>query len=251
MIGKLKAAHPGTLGVLTLEAQIFKAQKQTDKVVELIQTTAGLPKQTNDTRLALARLAEQLGELGLAEQLFRQLAQQADQQNRLALAQFLSRQGRVKEALDLYESIWKEADDSAKDKLVRVLLETLLAEKSKADAAQIERVANWMQTALDRAGPQSKSSILRVGLANLRKRQKQFEAAKTLYSQDIAQGGGDVVSLNNLAWLTILKDAKESSSALSLINRAMDRRGELPELLDTRGVIYLKAGDFQHGPSPT
>ena len=134
----------------------------------------------------------------------------------------------------------------AKDKLVRVLLETLLAEKSKADATQIERVANWMQTALDRAGPQSKSSILRVGLANLRERQKQFEAAKTLYSQDIAQGGGDVVSLNNLAWLTILKDAKESGSALSLINRAMDRKGPLPELLDTRGVIYLKAGDFQH-----
>ena len=67
-----------------------------------------------------------------------------------------------------------------------------------------------------------------------------------MYSQDIEQGGGDVVSLNNLAWLTILKDAKESSSALSLINRAMDRKGQLPELLDTRGVIYLKAGDFQH-----
>jgi Tfp pilus assembly protein PilF len=66
-----------------------------------------------------------------------------------------------------------------------------------------------------------------------------------LYSQDIEQGGGDVVSLNNLAWLTILKDAKESTSALSLINRAMDRRGPLPELLDTRGVIYLKAGDFR------
>jgi tetratricopeptide (TPR) repeat protein len=246
LIGKLKATHSGTLGVLALEAQIFKAQKQSDKVVELIQTNADLPIQTNKVQLTLARLAEELGELGLAERLFRRVALQPDQQNRLALAQFLSRQGRAKEALDLYEPIWKEAEDSAKDKLVRVLLETLLAEKSKADATQIERVAHWMQTALDRAGPQSKSSILRVGLANLRERQKQFEAAKTLYSQDIAQGGGDVVSLNNLAWLTILKDAKESGSALSLINRAMERKGALPELLDTRGVIYLKAGDFQH-----
>jgi tetratricopeptide (TPR) repeat protein len=67
-----------------------------------------------------------------------------------------------------------------------------------------------------------------------------------LYSQDIAQGGGDVVSLNNLAWLTILMNANESGPALSLINRAVERKGPLPELLDTRGVIYLKAGDFQH-----
>ena len=191
LLGKLKAARPDNVGVVALEAQIFKAQNQTDKAVELIKTSAALPKQTNDARLALARLAEELGELGLAERLFRQLALRAtDQQNRLALAQFLSRQGRVKEALDLCEPIWKEANDPEKDKLVRVLLETLLAEKSKADATQVERVADWMQTALDRAGPQSKSSILRVGLANLRERQKQFEAAKTLYSQDIAAGWG-------------------------------------------------------------
>ena len=153
MLGKLKAARPDNVVVVALEAQIFKAQKQTDKAVELIKTSAALPKQTNDDRLALARLAEELGELGLAERLFRQLALRADQQNRLALAQFLSRQERVKEALDLYEPIWKEANDLEKDKLVRVLLETLLAEKSKADAKQIERVADWMQTALDRAGP--------------------------------------------------------------------------------------------------
>jgi tetratricopeptide (TPR) repeat protein len=246
LIEKLKATHSGTLGVLALEAQILKAQKQSDKVVELIQTNADLPKQTNNVRLALARLAEELGELGLAERLLQQLALQADQQNRMALAQFLSRQGRVKDALDLCEPIWKEAEAQEKDKLVRVLLGILLDEKSKADSTQIDRAADWMQTALDSPGQQPKSSTLRVGLANLRERQKQFEAAKALYSQDIAQGGGDVVSLNNLAWLTILKDAKEGGSALNLINRAMERKGPLPELLDTRGVIYLKTGDFQH-----
>jgi tetratricopeptide (TPR) repeat protein len=245
LIGKLKVDRPDNVVVVALEAQILKAQKQTDKAVELIETTAAVPKQTNDARLALARLAEELGELGLAERLFRQLALQADHKNRLALAQFLSRQGRVKDALDLCEPVWKESDDLEKDKLVNVLLETLLVEKSKADATQVERIADWMQTALDRVGPRTKSSILRVGLANLRERQKKFEAAKALYSQDIEQGGGDVVSLNNLAWLTILKDAKESGSALSLIKRAIDRRGPLPELLDTRGVIYLKAGDFR------
>ena len=210
LLGKLKAARPGNVVVLALEAQIFKAQNQTDKAVELIKTSAALPKQTNNARLALARLAEEFGELGLAERMFRELALRADQQNRLALAQFLSRQERVKDALDVCEPIWKEANDLEKDKLVRVLLETVLAEKSKADSTQLERVADWMQNALDALGPRPKSSILRVGLANLRERQKQFEAAKTLYSQDIAQDGGDVVSLNNLAWLTILKDAKES-----------------------------------------
>jgi tetratricopeptide (TPR) repeat protein len=119
----------------------------------------------------------------------------------------------------------------------------LLGEKSKPDPAQIERAADWMQNALDAPGQQPKSSLLRVGLANLRERQKQFNEAKKLYDEDIKQGGGDVVSLNNLAWLMILTDAKAGITALDLINRATARKGPLPELLDTRGVIYLKTGD--------
>ena len=64
--------------------------------------------------------------------------------------------------------------------------------------------------------------------------------------------GGDVVSLNNLAWLTVLKDAKETGPALDLINRAIKLKGPLPDLLEHAGaVIYLKAGAFQYWPSLT
>jgi hypothetical protein len=45
-----------------------------------------------------------------------------------------------------------------------------------------------------------------------------------------------MISLNNLAWLTTLK--RQRSMALDLINRAIARRGPLPELLDFCGVIY-------------
>ena len=55
-----------------------------------------------------------------------------------------------------------------------------------------------------------------------------------------------MVSLNNLAWLTALREKKPSGEALKLINLAINRKGPLPELLDTRGIVYLKSGDFEH-----
>jgi Flp pilus assembly protein TadD len=79
-------------------------------------------------------------------------------------------------------------------------------------------------------------------LGYLRERQGRFQEAEALYRQDIDQGEGNVVSLNNLAWLIALRNGKESV-ALDLINRAIARRGPVPEFLDTRGVIYMMSGD--------
>ena len=55
-----------------------------------------------------------------------------------------------------------------------------------------------------------------------------------------------MVSLNNLAWLMALREDKPSGEALHLINLAIKRKGPLPELLDTRGIVYLKSGDVKH-----
>ncbi len=54
--------------------------------------------------------------------------------------------------------------------------------------------------------------------------------------------GGEVVPLNNLAWLLTLQGVK-GPAPLDMINRAIHLRGPVPEFLDTRAVVYLTNGE--------
>jgi Flp pilus assembly protein TadD len=83
-----------------------------------------------------------------------------------------------------------------------------------------------------------------IALGNLRERQGRFQEAEDLYLREIKQSGGDVIALNNLAWLMTLRNEK-GGRALELINRAIALKGPIPELLDTRGIIYMRAGNIQ------
>ena len=105
-----------------------------------------------------------------------------------------------------------------------------------------------MQRELER---NAKSSYLLLALAGLRDRQKRFQEAESLYAQYLKQGQGNAIegnaiAMNNLAWLKALRGV-DLPEALELINKAIASRGRIPvpELLDTRGVIYTKLGDTQ------
>ena len=54
-----------------------------------------------------------------------------------------------------------------------------------------------------------------------------------------------MIALNNLAWLMTLRGEKAGGAALDLINHAIDQNGPNPDLLDTRGIVYLKSGDVK------
>jgi tetratricopeptide (TPR) repeat protein len=240
LIDKLKLLRPESADVLALQARLYKAKNEVSKAIELIETAGNRPNLPADTVQKLAAVAEEIGQVDLAERLLKQLAARPDRaEDRLPLIRFLARTGRTGAALDLFEPLWKSAKNP--EALVPALLDVLLGEKIKAEPAQIDRAAGWLQKTLEQ---RPNSSIAMLGLGNLRERQGKFPEAEALYRRDIEQGGGDkMVSLNNLAWLIALRDGKLSRTALDLINRAIDRRGPLPELLDTRGVVYLKGGD--------
>jgi cellulose synthase operon protein C len=241
LIEKLKTLSPNAFNVVAFEARLYKAQNQIDKAVELIQASAKRPNLSDPLWQALANLADELGQAKLAEDLLRQSVEKSNRpQNRLALATFLGRHGRVKEALDQCEQLWKGTTDP--EELVRSTLAVLLSSSSDHDKAQVDRVAGWMQKGLEQ---KPKSSVLVIALGNLRERQGRFQEAEALYAQEIKQGQGDPIALNNLAWLMALRNG-DGSVALDLINRAIARRGPLPELLDTRGVIYTMLGKSQN-----
>jgi tetratricopeptide (TPR) repeat protein len=237
LIEKYRALRPNEFNVVALEARLYKAQDHIDKARELIEATANrLDLENPDVAWKLlSNLAEQLGENQLAEKLLRRLVEKSDQpQNRLALALFLGRQGRVKEALDRCEPLWNATANP--EELVGGILKVLDGDRDKT---QLDRGASWLEEGLKK---QPKSPVLVTGLAGIRERQGRFPDAEKLYEQVIQQEPSNVTALNNLAWLTALRNG-DKNKALDLINRAIGLGGPNPELLDTRGVINTKLGN--------
>ena len=74
------------------------------------------------------------------------------------------------------------------DALVPSLLDVVLSDKTKDRTTHLDRVAGWLQQGLEQ---RPKSSILMLGLGNLRKHQKRFAEAEELYRRDIEQGAGN------------------------------------------------------------
>ena len=85
----------------------------------------------------------------------------------------------------------------------------------------------------------SNSVPLLICLADLYDLQERFADAETVYRQALHKDGDNVMALNNLAWLLAFKQAPARDEALVVINKAIDLVGPSPELLDTRGVVYL------------
>src|SRR5262249_8007844 len=102
------------------------------------------------------------------------------------------------------------------------------------------RVASWLEQTVARDEPAAPAGLL-ASLAAVRELQGRYREAESLYRTAIARDARDAVPLNTLAWLIALKDGS-GRAALGLINRAIERAGPDPELLDTRAVIYLTTG---------
>ena len=247
LIGKLKRLQPNTLEVLALEAERYRLQNQLAKVDELLQGFANQPNLTAAAHAKVAEIAEALGRFELAEKLYHGILERWPDlpQGKIWLVAFLGRRGRVKDALDQCESLWPNTKEP--ERLASLSIQTIFAtsnskDPNSKDPAQVSRVADWLEQAVAK---NPKFTGLLVGLGNIRERQERYPDAEDLYKCAIANGDREGTSYNNLAWLMTLKDGK-ANEALALINQAIERKGpRLPDFLDTRGVIYLTAGDKQ------
>jgi tetratricopeptide (TPR) repeat protein len=241
LVDKLAELQPDALGSPALKARILKAQKQPEKARELIEAYTRNPRLRDEVRLAWAKQAEDLSFADLAKRLLTETLQRTPDgpANRQALARFLARQGQVQEALVVLEPAWKPAVNP--EQFINSAIAVLYSATGKPDASQIERVAGWIESALAR---NPGSSPLITSLANLRERQGKFREAEDLYRKAIDQKADNVIALNNLAWLMVLQN-ESSADALNLINRAVNYYPSNPELLDTRGMIYMSSGDHK------
>jgi cellulose synthase operon protein C len=243
LVDELKQLQPDQLRPVVLEVQVTRARNQLDKALELIQTSAKRSDLTPIAIRGLAELVEALGRFDIAERLYQRYAALPNiQDGKYVLAEFLGRRGDVKGALDVCEPLWANPRNAERAAAICIAV----IDSPKADSRQVDRVAGWLEQAIEQ---RTDSAILLLGLGNCRERQEHYEAAKQLYARVIEQSSRNGVassqtnsliatSYNNLAWLLALNENK-GNDALVEIDRAINLAGQVPDFLDTRGVVYL------------
>jgi tetratricopeptide (TPR) repeat protein len=200
---------------------------------------------TPESLKKLAKLAEQLDHFKVAERLYRQYAALPKvRDGAITIAGFLGRSGRVKEGLDLLEPLWSQNHDP--EAVGVACLQVLMYSKKRAEDAQFNRVAGWLERAIDQ---KRNATSLLFSLGVVREEARRFDEAQSLYREVIERvdriqpARPDEIELlasayNNLAVLTALKDG-DGKAALANANRAIELVGPRPVLLDSRGVIHL------------
>ena len=245
LVEKLKQIRGDAMLVVLLEARIDKAAGQLDAATARIREFAGRPGLTATDRLHLGEAAERLGLLDAAETVYRRIAAEppADP-NQFMLVGFLARHARLKDAVDLCETLW--ADAGLREKVAAACVGILSDPATPPDPVQLKRVIGWIERArLEK--PQSMMYLL--GLGNLNERLGDYRKAEEMYRTAINTNDREGIASNNLAWLIVLLKRERGNDALDLINKAIRDKGEIPEYLDTRGMIYLNAGEKERAIS--
>jgi tetratricopeptide (TPR) repeat protein len=220
----------------TLELKTKVLQKQ-GRVTEAIAAVKAYAQGKDSQPDVAAALLDKLGQPAAteAEMAYRGLLKSGRQEVVFAFAGFLGRQGKVKEALDVWENTLQKATPEV---AARTGMGVLRA--AKADAGQARRVERWLKVALTK----EPTPALLLVLADLQDYQGDHAAAAATYRQILQKDAESVLALNNLAWLLTLK-LDRHDEALQLVTRAINKVGPLPQLLDTRAVIWL---DMRQAP---
>jgi tetratricopeptide (TPR) repeat protein len=94
----------------------------------------------------------------------------------------------------------------------------------------------------DMAQKDSGNNELLLCMAMVQEQRRRYPDAEALYRRVLERDPRNYIALNNLAWILASHDG-QGEAALEYVNRAIDIQGPSPDLLDTRGVAYLAAGN--------
>lgn len=238
---KLRSLAPDAPMTLAMEAKLAMAEDDRPTAVAAarkLMPSGPVPLEQVGQLRDVARLMEDLGFPKAADKILNEYAGRSVD-GIVARAEFLGRQKRAAEALDLLETAW------ARLPLERVLQAGLTVVRGKGDRPSPEmtaRLEEWFKKAL-REDPDS--VVISLLQAELREMQGRSDEVESLYRtllarKDLAPTQAAIVA-NNLAFH--LARPETAAEAITLIDSAIAELGPHPDLLDTRGVVRLAAGD--------
>lgn len=240
---KLEKTLPDSPLTREIKARVLQAKGKDAEALAVIreytQSKDADPVRAGVFLEALAN-AKQMGDrpvkklyLDEAEKLYRKHVKQSDKPERfLPLAEYLGRKHAIAEALACCNEALKHK--TAPEKVAPVMVGVL--RDAHAEGIYFRRVEQTLKDMLVRYPD---SAPLLVCLAEVYNLQERFADAEAVYRRGLRKNPDNVMLLNNLAWLLAFQKLAARQEALLAVNKAIDQVGPSPELLDTRGVIYL------------
>ena len=235
ILERLKGLKQGALASLEISVRYAQKVGQQETTPEIVGqwaqrvTTSGAIDDSNVASIAGASLVK----LGFVEDGLRWF-QQAYDQNSEVLSNYvitLVQLGRNDEALQLSASHYDEHQDARSAILLAELLLSQPESQRNPDHQQrVETAVKEFHT----------NAPLLESVATLRIQQNDYAAAIDLYQRAHLIEPLRVRTLNNLAMAFSEVPGREAEG-LSPIQQAINLAGEIPELLDTKGVVLLKA----------
>ncbi|MFM7205512.1 MAG: tetratricopeptide repeat protein, partial [Planctomycetaceae bacterium] len=235
---RLQKASPESAITIALEAKLAIAEKDRKLAAEAARklmpggvVSGSEPEQLN----AVAKLMEQLGFPKAADKVFQQFAELAAD-GAIARADFLGRQKRPQEALDLLEARWNDLP------LERLLTTAVQVARVQEDPKEwTAKIEPWFVKAR-RIDPGS--VVVQLLEAECLSLEGKLDDAEKLYRDLLAVAEIEpmekAIVSNNLAFH--LARPETAAEAKKLVEAAIGELGPLPDLLDTRGVIHMAAG---------
>jgi Flp pilus assembly protein TadD len=113
-----------------------------------------------------------------------------------------------------------------------------LFDAPSVDPTARAQVKAWLEEAIQ---TRPEASALEPKLGTILYKEGRFEEAEAIFRQTLARDPDNAESLNNLAWELVRREPSKLDEALELINRAIAVHGSLPNLVETRGVVLIRA----------
>lgn len=240
-LGKLRTALPDAPATLALEAKLAIAENDRPTAVAAarkLMPAGDVPLEQIGQLRSVAKLMEELGFAKAADKVLTDYSQRVAD-GPLVRAEFLGRQRRVDDALDLLETAWNRVP------LARVLQSALAVVRSQGgqpDSAVAARLEQWFSRARREDPDSVVIELLQAELFDLEGRTADVEKAyRAILARKDLSGPQAAIVANNLAFH--LARPETVAEAKQLVDQAILELGPHPDLLDTRGVVRLAAGE--------
>lgn len=236
LLQTLENVREGSIPSLEIGIRYFGRMNKRDSVPEFIATWANRAmkdESREDSRVYLIA-AETLLKVGFNEASlpWYELAYRtsADTLPNYILA--LNQVGQSEKAIAICTDRYQQHPDAL---TATLLVESLLNNSVESETSFQQRLIQ------DAVSKFSEDLTLLESVATLRLQQNKFDDAIALYSKVRKIDPLRIRTLNNLA-MALSSTAGRAAEGLDPINQALKLAGDNPELLDTKGVVLLKAG---------
>jgi putative PEP-CTERM system TPR-repeat lipoprotein len=228
---QLRKQQPEALNVGLMLARLLLQRDDRSEAREVLEDAIEREPEHLESRLMLVALLTQEGELGQAAAIL-EPARSAHPNHPQVLARMGALAYRRGQAREAVVHLQRAAELAPDDRSIAGAL-AQAQQASEDTAGAIATLNDWLARFPEDAG-------MHLLHANLLLEHGREQDAIAAYRAYLATGQENVVALNNLAWL-LRKTAPDE--ALRLVERAVERAPESGEILDTKGVIQLAAGD--------